>query len=143
MTTHIMAMTYAPKVEGVKNGTIRQTIRRFNPKNPFKLGDKLLIHGWSGKPYRSPWSWRLEAKVKELDKLLCDCDMWALVDHYDLTHSGYCTAAHPWDSTHPIIDKIAKADGITPPTGMSLKLVLEGFHNMFGPDCTEFQVIRW
>ena len=149
MTTHIISMTYPPKIDGVRDGTIRQTIRAYNPKFPFKLDDKLLIHGWSGKPYRSPWSWRISGVVKELDHLWVDSDIWALKDHYDLTHSGLATAISFWDTPHHRIDKIAKVDGIDPPTGLGLKKVIEGFHgrlpDFFDPidKMREFQVIRW
>ncbi|MDD5323595.1 MAG: hypothetical protein PHD43_23920 [Methylococcales bacterium] len=143
MTTHILSMTYGPKIAGVRDGTIRQTIRRLNPKRPFKLGDKLLIHGWSGKPYRSPWNWRMEAVVKELDRLEVDNEDWVLWDHYDLTHEGFCTALNPWDDEHPVIDRIAKADGIVPPTGLGLKAVLESMHGPFTDEDIEFQIIRW
>jgi len=152
MTTHIMSMTYGPKIEGVRNGTIRQTIRKYNPKRPFKLGDKLLIHGWSGKPYGSPWSWRMESVVTELDHLWVDNMVWVLKDHYDLTHEGYASSMHVWDRPHPHIEKIAKDDGIVPPTPMELLKVLEDFHGKFprsglliygDPPMAEFQVIRW
>lgn len=143
MTTHILSMTYEPKIAGVRAGTIRQTIRRLNPANPFKLGDKLLIHGWAGKPYRSPWNWRLEAEVKELDRLIVDSYCWVLTDHWDLTHEGYCTALNPWEYEHDVIDRIAKADGIEPPTGLGLKAVLESMHGPFTNEELEFQIIRW
>jgi hypothetical protein len=144
MTTHILSMTYGPKIEGVRNGTIRQTIRRFNPKRPFEIGDKLLIHGWSGKPYRSLWNWRMEAVVKELDRLEVDDDAWTLSDHQDLTHEGFCTACHIWEQEHPRMVDIALADGIYPPTSRQLRAVLESFHGPFPEDdMMEFQVIRW
>jgi hypothetical protein len=142
MTTHIMSMTYGPKIEGVRNGTIRQTIRRLNPERPFELGDEVLIHGWAGKPYRSPWDWRLKAEVQELDWLKVDGSCWAIIKHDDLIGEGHCTAASPWGYEHGVIDGIAKADGIEPPTGCELKAVLERFHGPFVGEM-EFQVIRW
>ena len=138
MTTHILSMTYGPKIAGVRDGSIRQTIRRSNPDNPFELGDKLLIHGWSGKPYRSPWNWWIEERVKEFDWLKVDSCCWVLVDH-----EGYCTALNPWGYEHDVINRIAKADGIVPPTGLGLKAVLEQFHGPFTDEEIEFQVIRW
>jgi hypothetical protein len=144
MTTHILSMTYGPKIAGVRGGTIRQTIRRLNPNNPFKLGDKLLIHGWEGKSYRSPWNWRIEATVKELDKLEVDSEAWVLWDHQDLIAEGWCTALHIWDQEHPLMVDIAIADGIDPPTSKAVKAVLESFHGPFpSDDMLEFQIIRW
>jgi len=142
MTTHILGMTYGPKIEGVRNGTIRQTIRRLNPERPFALGDKLLIHGWAGKPYRSPWDWRLKAEVRELDWLKVDCSCWVVIQYEDLIRDGYRATSSPWRYEHEVIDSIAKADGIEPPTGLGLKTVLERFHGLF-VEATEFQVIRW
>ena len=52
MTTHILSMTYGPKIAGVMDGSIRQTIRH---TERIKVGDKLILHTWTGKPYRSPW----------------------------------------------------------------------------------------
>lgn len=143
MTTHILSMTYQPKIEGVRNGTIRQTIRIYNPKRPFKVGDKLLIHGWEGRMYRSPWSWRMEEVVKELDRLDCDSDVWVLWDNYDLKHEGFCSAVNPYECQHDVIDAIAKADGISPATGLELKNVLERYHGKFTDKPVRFQVIRW
>ena len=144
MTTHRMGMTYEPKIEGVRNGTIRQTIRKLNPKHPFKLGDRLLIHGWEGRPYRSKWSWRMDETVKELDKLEVDSEAWTLWDHEDLMAEGWCTALHIWDQEHPRMVVIALADGIYPPTSQGVKKVLEAFHGPFPrDDVIEFQVIRW
>lgn len=144
MTTHILGMTYEPKIQGVRHGTIRQTIRLYNPKNPFKLGDRLIIHGWAGNPYRSPWSWRMNAVIEEIDHIWVDSEAWVLKDDYDLTHERYATALNPWDIPHDVLDKIAKADGIDPPTGAELKKVLEAFHGPFPyAPMMEFQIIRW
>ena len=61
--THILSMTYGPKIAAIKRGELARTIRRYNPKKPKKVGDELLIHTWAGKPYRSKWDWRLRAHV--------------------------------------------------------------------------------
>jgi len=68
MTTHILSMTYGPKIEAVKRGEVARTIRRYNPKKPKKVGDRLLIHTWAGKPYRSKWGWRMTTEV--IDKTI-------------------------------------------------------------------------
>jgi len=131
MTTHILSMTYPPKIEGVRHGTIRQTIRRFNPERPFEIGDKLLIHGWEGKPYRSPWNWRMDAELKEV--LALDC----YSDH--VMQDGWLRWS--WGEMHPTW--LAQKDGIEPPTGEALKAVLERFHGKFTDEPVRFQVIRW
>lgn len=52
-----LPLTYAPKIEGVRNGTIRQTIRT---GRRFAVGDHVSFHGWLGRPYFSKWSFRTE-----------------------------------------------------------------------------------
>jgi len=47
----------------------------------------------------------------------------------------------PWQD--PLVDELARLDGIDPPTGMALKEVLEGFHGKFTDKPVIFQVIRW
>jgi len=133
MTTHIMAMTYAPKVEGIKDGTIKQTIRVVNPNRPFQTHEKVIIHGWEGKPYRSPWSWRIETVIVEAGEFNAYASGVADVnDNFRF---------HTWNS--PVMDRIARLDGICPPTGMALKEVLEEFHGKFTDEPIRFQIIRW
>ena len=69
MTTHILSLTYAPKISLVKSGECTQTIRLHNDQNPKRVGDKLIIHTWKGRPYRSKWGWRLETKIDDLTLL--------------------------------------------------------------------------
>ena len=59
MTKHIMALTCEQKIEAVRKGEWRQTIRPVG-KREIKPGDKVMFHGWEGRPYRSTWSWRTE-----------------------------------------------------------------------------------
>jgi len=131
MTTHIMSMTYGPKIAGVMDGCIRQTIRR---TGKFHVGDKLIIHTWTGKPYRSPWGQRMNAVIKEIIKIEC-------YDEYYEEADWIC----PWNG--PRATALATLDGIDPPTGPALKEVLEKFHGKFhgnDPDkAAWFQVIRW
>ena len=53
--TFIRPLTYAPKIPGVLDGTIRQAIR---VGQKLAAGDRILFHGWAGTPYRSKWSFR-------------------------------------------------------------------------------------
>jgi hypothetical protein len=135
MTTHILAITYQPKVEGVRNGTIRQTIRAFNPENPRKVGDKLLLHGWSGKPYRSPWNWRREEKVTQVFEIECYADYFIDEENYVCNWGINDGWGRP--------STLARLDGISPPTGLELKHVLESYHGKFTDKPVQMQVIRW
>ena len=129
MTTHILSMTYGPKIEGVRNGTIRQTIRKYNPKRPIVFGDKLLIHGWEGKPYRSPWNWRIEATVINTEIHSAN-NKWFGLELWVNDCAG-------------VLRQVAARDGIEPPTSLGLKAVLEGFHGSFTDEPVRFQIIRW
>jgi len=40
-----------------------------NSDRPKKVGDKLILHTWAGRPYRSKWDWRLDTKIIELEEL--------------------------------------------------------------------------
>ena len=134
MTTHILAITYQPKIEGVKNGTIRQTIRPIS-KIPRKVGDKLILHGWKGKPYRSPWSWRREATVKQVFEIECYADYFIDEENYICQW----VVADAWDRP----SRLAQLDGISPSTGLQLKHVLETYHGKFTDKPVQMQVIRW
>ena len=68
---YVKAFTYEPKIEGVRNGTIRQTIRPFG-NQPIEKGDQILFHGWKDRPYHSAWSWRTRVIVTHVDQ----CEMF-------------------------------------------------------------------
>ena len=151
MTTHILAITYQPKIEGVKNGIIRQTIRLFNPKNPRKVGDKVILHGWKGKPYRSPWSWRREEKVTVvLDMVAMEtvAGFWqSIISGKALSYESVAMAYYPWFGEP--MEYLAKLDGIPDSSNNSytrgelLKQVLENYHGKFTDKPVQMQVIRW
>jgi len=129
MTTHCIALTYAPKIDGVRNGTIRQTIRRVN-KRVYKVGDKLVLHGWEGKPYRSPWNWRTE------EFTITQAERITITDDGIYTNNGIWH--FDWDSAP--VDGIAWQDGIVPPTGIGLKNILMNKNNKY---MGEYWILRW
>lgn len=112
-----MAMTYPPKIEAVFFGSIRQSIRAWFPGKPYKrVGDKLLIHTWRDKPYRSKWGNRLEAIITE----------------------EFLITIH--DQDEAFLSELAVLDGIVPPTATGLKETL----STLNPGYTGFyQVVRW
>lgn len=147
MTTHITAMTYEPKIEVIKNGDCRQTTRIYNEKNPFRVDDLILIHGWEGRPYWSKWGWR-----RPKEPITQVIDMMALKDtatFYQNPITGQLigtaslkTISLPWHDD--VMDELARLDGIIPEIGVEYKRVLEGFHDNFLPyDPVHFQIIRW
>jgi len=140
-------MTYKPKIEAVKNGDCRRTTRIYNEKNPFKVGDHIIIHGWEGRPYWSKWNWR---RPKEL--------VTTVIDMIALEHTAtFCqnpitgkyigteslrTLSLPWHDE--LMDELAKLDGIVPATGPEYKSILEAFHGSFAKYApVRFQIIEW
>ncbi|MFA5409888.1 MAG: hypothetical protein WC343_14035, partial [Bacilli bacterium] len=108
-----LPLTYAPKIPGVLDGTIRQTIRvgrKFSP------GDLVSFHGWSGRPYRSTWSFRTPyAALKAVIPITI--------------YPGGIEAPGEIRSWG-LLDEIARLDGIEPPTGEALCRVLSGMHKI-------------
>ena len=144
MTTHNIAITYEPKIQGVRDGTIRQTIRLLNPNRPKKVGDTLYLFEWAGQPYRSKWLWKRKEIVKGISELQVDDECWVYWDEEDTASPEHlASAVHVWEWEHFRIDEIAQRDGIDPPTGIELKAVLEKFHGSFTGEWRHFQIIRW
>lgn len=146
MKRHIMAMTYEPKIEAVRSGECRQTIRK---GRKVSAGDEILFHGWSGKPYRSKWNWRKRVVVNHVACVKVKADgisfgYWP--DPLDEERDGFCYpdntcyAFAPWESH--LITKLALDDYIFPPTGVVLRDVLFQM-NGISKQPEEYQIIRW
>jgi len=119
--THAKAFTYAPKILRVLAGELTQTIRP-RGRAPVAVGDTILFHGWTGKPYRSPWSWRRYTTVVAVASIY-------------VTQSGIVPL--PW--THPSIDKLAQLDGFD--NGLQLGAYLSKHYYLETP--TPFQIITF
>ena len=130
-----LPLTYEPKIQPVIDGTIRQTIREVGKAGKKAEGDLISLHGWSGKPYRSPWSFRTPYQ-----------EIWMAEDihiiptgmlHY---HNGKFQKEVNWDSWE--MNHLAVYDGIVPPTGTALRDVLFG-KNVISSVGIWAQIIRW
>lgn len=142
MSSHVMAVTYGPKVEGVRNGKIRQTIRM---SHKFKEGDNLLLHGWAGKPYRSPWSWRIKAVITSVNDIILTEDyvQYGILTRTEL-QDGQIIEGENWVSARwcePIVDLLAKDDGVE--SGPELKKVLKSLNGIAKLNGQKFTIIRW
>ena len=135
MARHVKALTYTDKVEAVRSGTCRQTIRAVG-KRSVCVGDTITFHGWTDRPYRSPWSWRLEVVVKRVYPILINgVGISGIVSGPVI--NGF---VHPWKSMY--CDEIARLDFINPPIGEALRDVLFALNGV--PEQPEqFQIIRW
>ena len=136
---HVKSFTYKPKIEGVKNGTITQTIRKIG-KKPIREGDIISFHGWEGKPYRSKWSWRIKTRVTTLFEIKFTKGSFFL-------SVGKCPSIfgiiRPWvrfDIDDDAINKVAEKDGIIPSTGKELMNVLKNMGIDEGKICN---IIIW
>ena len=130
--TFIRPLTYAPKIPGVLDGSIRQTIR---VGRKFRVGDLVSFHGWSGRPYRSTWSFR--TPYFELT------EVYLIIICPDCILAPGGGAFPPWPAFgEDELADLARRDGIVPPTGDALRDVLAGMHKI-PDDGIEAQVLRW
>jgi len=126
----VLPLTYAPKIPGVIGGTIRQTIR---PGRKYAVGDWVSFHGWSGVPYRSPWSFRtgyfLLCGVKDI-----------FIHKHGIRHvtDGVAGPLRSWSN----YDDLAARDGIQPPTGQALGALFRSMH-WIPEEGLPMQIIRW
>jgi len=122
-------LTYAPKIPGVCDGTIRQTIR---VGTKFHVGDLVSFHGWEGRPYRSKWSFRTPYFALTTARAIRIVPGGIVVP--GLRREEYCA----WSA----LDDLAARDGIEPPTGEALRDVLLGMHRIPN-EGVEAQILRW
>lgn len=136
MATHIMALTYKPKIEAVKSLECRQTIRLLNPVRPKKVGDNFILHTWAGKPYRSGWDWRLNGSFKEITLLeplpngQCYISQDGKVWHHDKTSLLMRIFDQDWFEL-----------GEKDPATRAQKFVAFGGHTM--RERPVYQILRW
>ncbi len=102
-----LSLTYLPKILGVCDGSIRQTIRI---GRRFQVGDLISFHGWEGVPYRSKWSFRTP-----YIPLVAVIPIQIYPGGIEMDDKYL-----PWAS----LDDLARLDGIDPPTGETLRDVL-------------------
>lgn len=121
---HILSLIYDSKIQAVLAGTCRQTIRL---GNRFAVGDQIMFHGWEARPYRSKWSFR--TPYYPVEQVI---NITILLRGIAMPHEF-----RPW----PLLDEIARLDGIVPPTGEALRDVLLGMHTITGP--MPAQIVRW
>lgn len=129
MTKHVMAITYPPKIEPVKDGRCIQTIRK---GRKVSVGDEILFHGWSGKPYRSKWDWRKRVTIVDI--------IPTVISIHGMFFPTIDGLVHKWTDPYPT--KLARFDFIDPTTGEALRDVLFGLNG--APNHPEeYQIIRW
>lgn len=128
MARHVKALTYADKIDAVRSGACRQTIRPAG-KRPVRVGATITFHGWTDRARRSPWSWQLEVEVTEVIEAKISTDGMLIEGVF-----------HVWTSWYPA--RLAEYDHINPPTGEALRDVLFGL-NGAPKQPKQYQIIRW
>jgi len=119
-----LPLTYKPKIPGVLDGTITQSIRLTD----LKVGDYIAFHGWSGKPYHSPWSFRTPfMSVRHAEPITIRKDT--------IYFPNEKVAVKACD-----LNYLAALDGIEPATGEELIRVL---HAMHGGGTLHGKILRW
>ena len=122
-----LPLTYQPKIPGVQDGSITQSIRI---DTRLDVGDLIAFHGWEGRPYHSPWSFRTDYFRIRLAKPIHIHD-----DRVYLPGSKRTILIGD-----PLLDRLAEKDGIEPATGEELLRVL---HAMHGSEILYGKVLRW
>lgn len=126
-----LPLTYAPKIEAVRNGTCTQTIR-ITGKIPKKVGDLISLHGYEN-GRGTPWTWRMP--YKEITEVIPMFVFGTGVKLFLANQWVY----YGWHQ----MNWIATLDGIVPPTGEALRDVLVGMNGKIPEEGVEAQVIRW
>jgi hypothetical protein len=122
-----LPLTYKPKIPGVLTGWITQSIRI---DTDLQVGDMIAFHGWEGKPYHSPWSFRTPY-----------CEITLAKEINILENSVYLPEGMQSINEHDtLMYQLAFLDGIYPVTGEELIRVL---HEMHGKGVLYGKIIRW
>ncbi len=124
-------LTYEPKIEPVKQGTIWQTIRK---GRKYSVGDLIRFYIWEGKPYRS--------KRHNITGYMILKEVWPIT----IFHGGISfpsSLGGDDEADWRDLDRLAALDGIIPPTGEALRDVLIAKNGKIPSEGIETQIIRW
>ena len=124
-----LPLTYKPKIQGVLEGTIVQSIRI---DTDLKVGDFVAFHGWSGTPYHSHWSFRtpfMPLNMAMPVKLNIKNDAF----YFPETGETYRRPSG-------FLNDLAALDGIDPPTTEELVRILRSMH---GKGTLQGKILRW
>jgi hypothetical protein len=146
----------------VKSGECTQTIRLHNPDRPKKLGDKLILHTWEGRPYFSKWDWRMETKVSESMLLLSQWEWFGPLENrhhmvawklYTGREELFTPEGKPYEPARYYhhyqvfkseeVEEIIRRDGILPVEYNQLEKTLESLNGLGSTDQNLWDIIRW
>jgi len=129
-----LPLTYAPKIQAVREGTCRQTIRVVGKAGRKNVGDLVSFHGYEN-GRGTPWTWRTEytpfTEVHEIDINAVGIKTYGF--------DGYPAEFYLWKE----LDVLAQKDGIEYGTGVMLGRVLNSMKKLPTFGGVEAQVLRW
>jgi len=130
MAKHCLSLTYEPKIPAVRNGSCTQTIRPLGSVEKH-VGDWVMFHGWSDKPYRSPWSWRTS---------YWELEYTASVKFYPGQMFEVFTVTEPVAYPKEKMDEIARRDWFS-----DYEVMFQQFRLMYKKKLESmiFQILRW
>ena len=146
-----LPLTYEPKIEPVRKGECRQTIRECtiskSKQHPGKIirkevGDLIRFFGWTGRPY-----WSKQIVLTEYEPLVTVINI--LITQDGITrfwHIGMKTARSYPNGCFMSWEKcgcLAARDYIIPPTGDALRDVLISKNGEIPSEGIEAQILRW
>jgi hypothetical protein len=139
-----LPLTYEPKIQPVKEGTCRQTIRTVKTNKRGEeirkeVGDLVRFYRWTGLPYRSKQEKITEyMPLLEAEPIVIFPTGIAWPKKWDWTNHP---VFHEWDSA--AIWNLSQKDGIVPHTGLALRDVLIGKNGEISPNGQPAQILRW
>jgi hypothetical protein len=122
-----LPLTYKPKIPRVLTGEITQSIRI---DTDLQVGDFIAFHGWEGRSYHSPWSFRTPYM-----QLIMAMQINIRKDSVYFPETG-----ETYKRPSGFLNTLARLDGIDPPTTEGLIRVL---HAMHGKGTLHGKVLRW
>ena len=142
----MLTMSYEPKVDAVRDGKCRQTLRPVASKGKHpvvrRVADFALSYAWSGTPYCSTWKWQRKDTIVELVRMDCSLDsifMYWYSQARDIMHP--IGKFYEWDS--PVIDDLARRDYIQEKNGLSLRRVIDDIYGLANHRILTMEAIRW
>ena len=135
MKKFVKSISYAPKLDDVFSGKCRRTTRllsvRLIPASKLcpTVGDEILFHEWTGRPYFSKWGRRIRVKVTDLSIMSITED--------DVVFINGMTVAEE-DG-----EKLARLDGIKPATSDEYMRVLKEKNGLDTLRNTTWAIIDW
>ena len=136
-------LTYPPKIQPAKEGTIDQTIMS---GVKYSIGDLIRFFDWSGKPYRSKWVWVIPNYRKLIHIEELEINKLGIKKIASHSIGDIPSIIKPLNKTlfWEDLDFLAKLDGIKPATGLETKRILEVKNGKaFTMETERYQLIKW